>query len=642
MPSPSYRPEIDGLRALAIALVVFYHVEFIWGNHHFLPGGFIGVDVFFVISGYLITRIIGRDMRQGGGSLTHFFERRIRRIMPILLTVMGCSLVPAWFLLNPQEAREFGTSILSALGFISNIWFWRENSYWAVASEFKPFLHTWSLSVEEQFYILYPLVLIVINRFMPKYLWAWMAAGFALSLGIAQYAASFNPTAGFYLLPARGWELLAGAMIAQRELSKPLAAAAPAAWTGWVFPAAGLAMIVASAFLFSARTPHPSWLTLFPVAGTMMIIQFARPDAGIGKWMSIRPLVGLGLISYGLYLWHYPVFVLGRMAHGGISPWVFAAFALGLSVATYFLIEKPARNSARIRTAHLFIALGVAATIVVAACAGASLSRGLWGRFDDWQIRLLAMDDPSQPDFAVYTNQEYSRHDRDTFPDIPGQKKLLIIGDSFSQDFFNILSEGGWLEGVNVVTHIVPFQCQNVPFDADYQDKIPAAYAARCEKVVRVGHPDLTPLVTSADMVIVAAAWNKYTVSKLPALHDILKKQTRAPVLIVGRKFFYHAPLRELLFYRSLDALEKSVTIAEEQTTIDDIKASQAAIPAQDFLNLQTVACGTDMACPVAAPNGRAISFDGRHLTRDGAVYIAEKLKEDAAFSRKWRAVFGR
>lgn len=641
MSSPSYRPEIDGLRALAIALVIFYHVEFIWGNHRYLPGGFIGVDVFFVISGYLITRIIRREMQHGTFSLIRFFERRIRRIMPILLTVMACSLVPAWFLLNPQEAKEFAASILAALGFISNIWFWRENSYWAVASEFKPFLHTWSLSVEEQFYILYPIVLIAINRYMPRYLWAFIAAGFALSLAIAQYATTFNPTGGFYLLPTRGWELLAGAMIAQRELSRPQIPTA-SLWVTWALPAAGLAMIIAAAFLFNARTPHPSWQTLLPVVGTMMIIRFARADRGVGKWMSVRPLVGLGLISYGLYLWHYPVFVLGRIAHGGISPWIFAGFALALSVVTYILIEKPARNPARIRTKHLFIVLGAVAAFIVSACAHASLSRGLWGRFNDWQIRLLAMDDSTMPDFSSYTNQEYSRHGQESFPDLPGQKKLLIIGDSFSQDFFNILREGGWLEGVNVVTHIVPFQCQNVPFDADFQDKILLAYAARCEKISRVGHPDLTPLVKAADMVIVAAAWNKYTISKLPALHAILKKQTRAPVLIVGRKFFYHAPLRELLFYQSLETLEKSVSIAEEATTIEDIKATQAAIPAQDFLNLQTVACGSDMACPIAAPNGRAISFDGRHLTRDGAVFIAGKLKEDPGFRRKWWAVFGR
>ena len=356
MSSPSYRPEIDGLRALAIALVIFYHVEFIWGNHRYLPGGFIGVDVFFVISGYLITRIIRREMQQDTFSLIRFFERRIRRIMPILLTAMACSLVPAWFLLNPQEAKEFAASILAALGFVSNIWFWRENSYWAVASEFKPFLHTWSLSVEEQFYILYPIVLIAINRYMPRYIWAFMAAGFALSLAIAQYATTYNPTGGFYLLPTRGWELLAGAMIAQRELSRPQIPTA-SLWVTWALPAAGLAMIIAAAFLFSARTPHPSWQTLLPVVGTMMIIRFARADMGVGKLMSVRPLVGLGLISYGLYLWHYPVFVLGRIAHGGISPWIFAGFALALSVVTYILIEKPARNPACIRTKHLFILL---------------------------------------------------------------------------------------------------------------------------------------------------------------------------------------------------------------------------------------------------------------------------------------------
>jgi len=213
-----YRPEIDGLRAIAVIAVVLYHAGFVINGTNSFSGGYIGVDIFFVISGYLITSIIIKEMAEQKFSFLKFYERRARRILPALFIVMLSSLPFAWIYLLPKAMKEYAASILSSLVFSSNFWFWQEDNYWAEPSALKPFLHTWSLSVEEQFYLVFPMILVMLWRFAKRHITSILVAGFLLSLLVAELGTIIHPDFTFYLLPSRGWELLAGAILAKHEM----------------------------------------------------------------------------------------------------------------------------------------------------------------------------------------------------------------------------------------------------------------------------------------------------------------------------------------------------------------------------------------------------------------------------------------
>ncbi len=293
-----YRPEIDGLRAVAVVAVVLFHAGIAP-----LAGGFIGVDVFFVISGYLITRIIAEHLRQGRFSVTDFYSRRLRRILPALLTVAAAYLFVAWWTVPPPSMMVLAETVVWMTAFASNIYFWLNSGYFDPSSQLNPLLHTWTLAVEEQFYIIFPPTLILLWRLGNR--WAWMALAVlaCASLLVAQWQSSAAPMAAFYLLPARGWELLLGALIA---LSGDKVRVPPPVLR--VMPIAGLAMILFAAFVFNERTPTPSLYTLIPTLGAGMVI-LGCTEASVGRRiLSNSIMVRIGLISYSLYLWHNPIF----------------------------------------------------------------------------------------------------------------------------------------------------------------------------------------------------------------------------------------------------------------------------------------------------------------------------------------------
>jgi len=308
--SIKYRPEIDGLRAIAVVSVVLYHAEFVFRGNNPFRGGFIGVDIFFVISGFLITSIILKQVQDGNYSFKDFYERRARRILPALFAVMAASIPFAWKLMLPQALKEYAGSILSSLFFGSNIWFWSESSYWDAPSALKPFLHTWSLSIEEQFYVFFPILVLVVWKYAQQYLTSIFIIAFLVSLQMADHGSVANPDATFYLLHSRAWELLAGAVLAKfsidyGRLSHPFLDA--------TMPAVGLFLILNAIFFFNHDMKHPSFMTLLPVLGTVIIIWFANKGELVTDMLSTKVFVGLGLISYSLYLWHFPVFAFARI-----------------------------------------------------------------------------------------------------------------------------------------------------------------------------------------------------------------------------------------------------------------------------------------------------------------------------------------
>lgn len=340
-----YRPEIDGLRAIAVCAVIFYHAEFTIFGSQLFKGGFLGVDIFFVISGYLISRIIFTELDQGDFQFSRFYERRVRRILPALFVVLLLSIPAAWLLMLPTELKSFSISLLSILFFVSNHWFWRSTSYMEEPAELVPFLHTWTLSVEEQFYLLYPMLVVAIwHRSRTQIGFILFALAF-LSFLLANLSDSSFPDATFYLLPTRGWELLAGCLIARWENDNTNLREH---FSSLFLPVTGLFLIIFSLVILDEERSYFVFKTFVTVIGTVLIIAFSKQGTGVTwRLLSCSPLRMTGLISYSLYLWHFPVFAFAKYLLHDLSlveKLICIALTFLLAVVSYIYIEKPARD----------------------------------------------------------------------------------------------------------------------------------------------------------------------------------------------------------------------------------------------------------------------------------------------------------
>jgi len=346
----SYRPEIDGLRTIAVLSVILYHAQIVVFVDDFFKGGFVGVDIFFIISGYLISRILLNELFEKGKiNFLQFYERRARRILPILFTVFLISfpLAYKYSYLLPNQFIEYAHSILSATFFGSNIFFYFTNTqYGAEDSLLQPFLHTWSLGVEEQFYILFPIVLLLAYKFSKKHLVTMITILILISLIYAEWQSTKNTQLNFFMLTSRLWELGIGSLLAFYELRY---GRVKHYLLNQTMPLIGLVMISYSIVFFNNQTPHPSFITLLPTLGTALIILYSinKTDL-VGRVLSWKPIVDIGLISYSMYLWHYPLFALARVSDlNGVSndeKYLLIILTVILSVISYFLIEKPFRN----------------------------------------------------------------------------------------------------------------------------------------------------------------------------------------------------------------------------------------------------------------------------------------------------------
>jgi len=362
-----YRSEIDGLRTIAVLSVILYHAQIMVFGHDFFKGGFVGVDIFFVISGYLISRILLSELFEKGKiSFLQFYERRARRILPILFTVFIVSFPLAYKYLLPNQFIEYAQSILSATFFGSNIFFYFTNTqYGAEDSLLQPFLHTWSLGVEEQFYILFPLVLLLAYKFAKKHLVTIIAVLILISLQYADWQSTKNTQLNFFMLTSRLWELGIGSLLAFYELKY---GRVKHELLNQTMPLLGLAMI-AYAIVFFNNQPHPSVFTLMPTLGTALIILYSVNTKDlVGKVLSWKPIVGVGLISYSMYLWHYPLFAFARMSDtNGLhndEKYLLILLTFVLSIISYFLIEKPFRNKQFLNIKKFSVAI-IALLVVV-------------------------------------------------------------------------------------------------------------------------------------------------------------------------------------------------------------------------------------------------------------------------------------
>lgn len=419
----SYRPDIDGLRAIAVLAVLFYHA-----NVPGFCGGFVGVDIFFVISGYLITGILVREMGEGSFTLRRFYERRARRILPALFAVSAFVLAGASWLYLPGDFETVAPSVLAAILFSSNLWFFTQSGYFQADAESLPMLHSWSLGVEEQFYIVFPVLLIVLHRIAPKWRTLVVIALALASLAWAVGKQGDTDGFAFYMLPTRAWELLAGAILALHSVPQPART-----WQRELLCGAAFAAIAWAVLTYDKATPFPGLAAMPPVLAAAVLIHCA-PGTRAAAVLSNRGAVWIGLISYSLYLWHWPLIVFWRYAQdaalSGWQPLLAIALSLAAGWASWRYIEQPFRNHRAFPAKRLWVTCALSA-VLLGGVAGALAIKGSWPeRFDPQAVRYAeAAHDISPVHDACITNRAQG-HDAACVLGAKAEPSALIWGDS--------------------------------------------------------------------------------------------------------------------------------------------------------------------------------------------------------------------
>lgn len=632
-----YRSEIDGLRSIAVIPVILFHAGF-----EVFSGGFVGVDVFFVISGYLITTIILSEMDKGQFSLVNFYERRARRIFPALFFVMLVSLLPAWLYLNPSELKDFSQSLMAVSAFSSNILFWAESGYWGADNELKPLLHTWSLGVEEQYYILFPLFLMVMWRFRKRWILSSFVAISVVSLLTAQWGAYNNPTATFFLLPTRAWELAIGSCIAFYFLyrKQSIRTLLSHRYISEALSLAGLLMIGYAIFAFDETTPFPSFFALIPTIGTGLIIIFSSKEVFVGKLLSTKLLVGIGLISYSAYLWHQPLFAFARHASFTPSNTQAMAFIAILSFVfaylSWRLVEKPFRDKSVVsRKTVLWFAVAGSVSF---------LTLGLVGHLGNGFPERFSASTNSVLDFNNYPKKELYRQ-RDCFlePDqrfsefssfchqVGSRAGVMIWGDSHAA----ALSYGLRKELSDVI-QLTSSGCPPI-FGLHVPYRIHCTGINEFAKEIIEKH--------QPKIIILHANWlfyqDTYTVYDVRKLGELIKKTIRSvselspdsEIYIVGGVPQWKGGLPNLLHKKDI-GLDRERSLYLEDGTLNALAALDLALSESTtnlnatFVSVFELLCDSKN-CPVVILGDKGYTltaWDYGHLTAEGSSLLANKI----------------
>jgi len=639
--SLNYRPEIDGLRALAVLPVLLFHIGFSG-----FSGGFVGVDIFFVISGYLITSIILKEKTEDNFSITQFYERRARRILPALLVMIFACLCVSYFWMAPSQLKEFGGSSIAAIFFLSNLFFLKHSSYFDAASGEMPLLHTWSLAVEEQYYIAFPIFIWLTWRFGFKAVFALVVMACLLSLGLSEYGWRNHNTANFFLIPFRAWEILAGSICAfilfQRSEIKQQQ----------VLPLLGLAMIIASVFVYDKHTPFPSSYTLLPVVGTCLIILFCTANSLVGKLLSFKPMVFIGLVSYSAYLWHQPLLAFYRIRLGDdFSILVKLGILLATFLAAYVswrYIETPFRKKpASKTTAKPSRVLWMSATSMsVLAAAGLALflNNGFTERQSVNKQKMVTLEQQVRNNYGLDSNcQSFNLSDDCKTNSDP---EVLLWGDSFAMHL------GGALVSADENIKLIQLTQNSCPPLLDFSILRPNKKGA--ENCINFNHdvmgfiantPSIKKVIISSQIAYLvdqkAIGNNGEVVS---ANKDEISQKflnTASKVSELGREVLFVSPtpadgrdLGKCVFRKNMFGGDlQDCSFQRSDYSEDARQAFQVTDNIKKHVNtllLSELICD-DNNCATSV-NGVPIYRDAGHLSYDGARLIGQKSEQLKAF----------
>lgn len=617
----AHRPDIDGLRALAVLPVVAYHAGI-----RAVGGGFVGVDIFFVISGYLISSLLIREIAAGQFSILRFYERRIRRIFPALFAALIGTAVMAWNYNLPSELIDISKSAIAAVMSVSNFYFWQQAGYFDGSALSKPLLHTWSLAVEEQFYIVWPLILLLVYRYARRHALAatlWLTG---ISLVFSSIAAYTAKDAAYYLVPSRAWELLLGAIVAYGALPVPRSAIGRELYT-----ASALLMIVASVFLINGDMPFPGLVAIPPTLGAAMIIAAGQqwPLTVTGRLLTWKPVTFIGLISYSLYLWHWPISVYEfnngmLLGEGADRTRKIAIIVVSIIAATlsWKFIEQPFRTG-RFKPAPRPLAwfAAITSSLIVAVSALAWAREGFPTRFPPEAIRMASwLDFKPATMFRDGTCFLRAKVGEPKVADecvqlAADRKNLLILGDSHAAQLWWGLKETR--TDVNVM-QLTGVGCLPVLITKSGE-------SSRCRELFDNAFKWLET-ERRIDTVVIAGRW---TENSLPAVENLIEWSAthQVKVLLIGPSVIYRAPLPRLLA-ESVQRENPSLPDQRWDLSLADLDKRMAELARSrntPYFSLIDAMC-MQQQCTTLTPTGNPVVFDQEHFTDEGSVLVAQQL----------------
>jgi peptidoglycan/LPS O-acetylase OafA/YrhL len=625
-----YRPDIDYLRAIAVLAVVASH----WGIRHF-AGGYVGVDVFFVISGYLITRMIYTDAVSGDFSFISFYERRIRRILPALYLMVVATWIVSLILLSPNDLVNFSKSIKAVVTFTSNILFRRESGYFDLPSADRPLLHTWSLSVEEQFYLVFPAFIFLLVKWAPGREFIWFSLVALFSLGFSIWEVRFSPTAAFYLAPTRAWEFLLGSILAVGAVACPTGNVAKN-----VAASVGLALILFSILVYTETTPFPGINAIAPCLGSALFIWAysgvqERKPSGVGSAV----LAFFGRISYSLYLWHWPVLVFARY-FTGIDSFTTAQKALMIggticiSYLSFRYIEQPVRRRAIVVSrSALFASAGIASVLLYICGVAGQVFEGFPQRLDANAAKMAEYADYK---FAkiyrlgscfITPDQKFAELKIDECtPTADGAKNVLVWGDSLAAHYVYGLQQVSAKADISIWQATAGACPPIFDFD-DFYNPNCRAFNDGVRSIIESKMPDA---------VIMSAAWAQYIDhygydEVFGALRKTILHLNKLGITIFlfGPSIEYTQSLPTLLSkfaWAGVDRFNSGKYLNHKIFDVDDRMNSEFShFAGVHFLSILKAVCLADQ-CPALVGDEVPMQWGINHVTAPGSVFIMSKL----------------
>jgi len=652
-----YRPEIDGLRAIAVLSVIIYHAQFSIFEKKFFSGGFFGVDIFFVISGYLISLLILKELYATGNfSFSYFYERRIRRIFPVLFLVVIVSLPFAWNYLIPSAFVEFSKSILFLTIFSSNFFFYKTNvAYGAENSLLKPFLHTWSLSVEEQFYLIFPIIFFFFFKFLRRYIFFLITFLLLFSFFFTNFIAYNDKLLSFYILPARAWELLSGSLLAYLEIKN---------FKNFnkknkhqFIACFGFCLIIFPIFFFDEQFKFPIIFTLTTIICLSLVIWYSSYNNIIKKILSYKIFVFIGLISYSLYLWHYPIFAFGRFSETNINNndkffWILLTFIL--SIFSYFLVERPARKK-NTKFKKILISLSIIILVSVIFSNIVINKNGVYSR-EFIKKNLGLKFDNYILDKNYYVENHFLHFNINFKPNNfhfdNGKKNILIVGNSFALDFIKIINSNKKISDKYNFDLLSP---NNRTKETGYQvyclEDLITKKDTKCnfEKKVFDSTKNIIEQYEKSNIIFLTSQWTDKDIKSLDKIIPIIKNHNKE-VIIANQsiliKLHTSYALNSLDYFvmengrlpnkietNSLEKLLYSQLIndnyfLERRNTNKKLK-SIAEKYSVKFFNHELYQCDfKENKCYLFTDDYFKIYFDYGHNTYEGAEFLGKKILE--------------
>jgi peptidoglycan/LPS O-acetylase OafA/YrhL len=621
----AYRPDIDGLRAIAVFAVVLCHAGIGF------PGGYVGVDVFFVISGYLITSLILKDLKQGEFSLMDFWERRIRRIFPALVAVTVATLVAGWFLLLPDAYGNLAKSVVALIFMVSNIYFWKNTNYFSPTAEELPLLHTWSLAVEEQFYLVIPIVLLWLGKkHRLRLALPLFSLVFVVSLGVSMYGVRNGNDSTFYFLPTRAWELLAGTCLA---FGTDSGATIPPRLLN-ALSVVGMVLVLAPCFFYDQYTPFPGLAAIPPVLGSVLIIWSGTQAAKLppmNQLLATRPVVFVGRISYSLYLWHWPLIALSRSQ--SISPLSLdlrlslVGVSVLLAIASWRFVEEPFRRRQLFATKTSLV---FSASLTLAGLLGTavllSVTNGMESRIPA-SVRSLSELSRVDEEYAYQLSTVDIPRNIPVFGEGTGSPQLLVWGDSHAMTLLPVVAALCREKGVRAaaVTHAA------TPPVLDYVPRAGLRARSRAFSAATLNYLE----TAGVKNVLLSARWEYHFEDPkfATALKDTIAELQRRHVnvyILSDFEFPYHVPKALALFnWRGWDRGKLGIDAEQANASREGYAAVFASLEKERVTILDTLPVFQPRESPnTIVPYDTAGVFyrDEHHLTRYGAMKLKPLL----------------